>query len=174
MDIFLIILGIICLLIGVVGCVIPGIPGVPVAYLGLLFAHWTDRAQLSWQALVIWGLITIAIQALDYIVPAWGTKKLGGSKWGVWGSTLGLIVGLFFGIWGIILGPFVGAVIGELLYFKRHPQIIDTHSHKKNENLKRALLAGLGSFLGLLAGTILKLIYCGVMIFYFAKILIWP
>ena len=170
MDVILIILGAICLLLGLIGCVAPVLPGVPLSYLGLLLLHWTDRAQLSWQFLTIWAVVVIVIQVLDYFIPAWGTKKFGGSKYGVWGSTIGLFVGLFMGPWGIIVGPFVGAVLGELLYFNRHPQ--DRIEQSENTNFNRALRAGFGSFIGLLTGTILKLICCGMMVFYFVKELI--
>ena len=170
MDVILIILGAICLLLGLIGCVAPVLPGVPLSYLGLLLLHWTDRAQLSWQFLTIWAVVVIVIQVLDYFIPAWGTKKFGGSKYGVWGSTIGLFVGLFMGPWGIIVGPFVGAVLGELLYFNRHPQ--DRIEQAENTNFNRALRAGFGSFIGLLTGTILKLICCGMMVFYFVKELI--
>ena len=170
MDVILIILGAICLLLGLIGCVAPVLPGVPLSYLGLLLLHWTDRAQFSWQFLTIWAVVVIVIQLLDYFIPAWGTKKFGGSKYGVWGSTIGLFVGLFMGPWGIIVGPFVGAVLGELLYFNRHPQ--DRIEQAENTNFNRALRAGFGSFIGLLTGTILKLICCGMMVFYFVKELI--
>ena len=170
MDVILIILGAICLLLGLIGCVAPVLPGVPLSYLGLLLLHWTDRAQLSWQFLTIWAVVVIVIQVLDYFIPAWGTKKFGGSKYGIWGSTIGLFVGLFMGPWGIIVGPFVGAVLGELLYFNRHPQ--DRIEQSENTNFNRALRAGFGSFIGLLTGTILKLICCGMMVFYFVKELI--
>ena len=170
MDVILIILGAICLLLGLIGCVAPVLPGVPLSYLGLLLLHWTDRAQFSWQFLTIWAVVVIVIQLLDYFIPAWGTKKFGGSKYGVWGSTIGLFVGLFMGPWGIIVGPFVGAVLGELLYFNRHPQ--DRIEQSENTNFNRALRAGFGSFIGLLTGTILKLICCGMMVFYFVKELI--
>ena len=170
MDVILIILGAICLLLGLIGCVAPVLPGVPLSYLGLLLLHWTDRAQFSWQFLTIWAVVVIVIQVLDYFIPAWGTKKFGGSKYGVWGSTIGLFVGLFMGPWGIIVGPFVGAVLGELLYFNRHPQ--DRIEQAENTNFNRALRAGFGSFIGLLTGTILKLICCGMMVFYFVKELI--
>ena len=180
MDIFLIILGAICLLLGIIGCVAPVLPGVPLSYLGLLLLHWTERVQFSWQFLVVWGVVVVVIQMLDYFIPAWGTKKFGGSKYGVWGSTIGLVVGLFMGPWGIIIGPFLGAVVGELIYFNRHPQTtlneteqsLNNVEQKKNSNLNRALRAGLGSFIGLLTGTILKLICCGMMVFYFVKELI--
>ena len=170
MDVILIILGAICLLLGLIGCVAPVLPGVPLSYLGLLLLHWTDRAQFSWQFLTIWAVVVIVIQVLDYFIPAWGTKKFGGSKYGIWGSTIGLFVGLFMGPWGIIVGPFVGAVLGELLYFNRHPQ--DRIEQSENTNFNRALRAGFGSFIGLLTGTILKLICCGMMVFYFVKELI--
>lgn len=170
MDVILIILGAICLLLGLIGCVAPVLPGVPLSYLGLLLLHWTDRAQFSWQFLTIWAVVVIVIQVLDYFIPAWGTKKFGGSKYGVWGSTIGLFVGLFMGPWGIIVGPFLGAVLGELLYFNRHPQ--DRIEQSENTNFNRALRAGFGSFIGLLTGTILKLICCGMMVFYFVKELI--
>ena len=180
MDIFLIILGAICLLLGIIGCVAPVLPGVPLSYVGLLLLHFTDRVQFSWQFLTIWAVIVVVIQLLDYFIPAWGTKKFGGSKYGVWGSTIGLVVGLFMGPWGIIIGPFLGDVVGELIYFNRHPQTtlneteqsLNNVEQKKNSNLNRALRAGLGSFIGLLTGTILKLICCGMMVFYFVKELI--
>ena len=152
MDIFLIILGAICLVIGILGCVLPVLPGVPLAYCGLLLLHATDKVQFSWQFLVIWAVVTIVVQVLDSVVPIWGTKRFGGSKMGVWGSTLGLLVGLFFGPWGIVLGPFLGAVDFELI---------------DGKNTRLALKAGWGSFVGLMTGTILKLICCGLMTYYF-------
>ena len=176
MDIFLIVLGAICLLLGLIGCVVPVLPGVPLSYVGLLLLHWTERVQFSWQFLVIWAVITIVIQVLDFVIPAWGTKKFGGSKWGAWGTTIGLLVGLFMGPLGIVAGPFVGAVVGELLYFNRHPQHTATSSATTptipQSNFNRALRAGFGSFLGFLTGTLLKCICCGVMIAYFVMELI--
>lgn len=157
MDIFLIIIGAICLLIGILGCVLPVLPGVPLAYCGLLLLHATDKVQFSWQFLVIWAVVTIVVQVLDSVVPIWGTKKFGGSKMGVWGSTIGLLIGLFFGPWGIVLGPFLGAVIFELI---------------DGKNTRLALKAGWGSFVGLMTGTILKLICCGLMTYYFIAVLI--
>ena len=173
MDILLIVLGAICLLLGLIGCVAPVLPGVPLSYLGLLLLHWTDRVQFSWQFLVVWGVVVVVIQILDYFIPAWGTKKFGGTKYGVWGSTIGLFVGLFMGPLGIVIGPFIGAVLGELIYFNRHPQTTLSETEQyKNSNFNRALRAGFGSFIGLLTGTLIKVICCGVMIAYFVKELI--
>lgn len=148
MEIFLLILAFLCMVIGIVGCIIPGLPGVPVAYVGLLIAQATDKISFSWQMLLIWGIVTVVVSILDYVVPAWGTKKYGGTKYGVWGSTIGVFVGLFFGAVGVILGPLVGAIIGELISGKQ---------------FNEALRAGWGSFIGILAGTVLKLICCGLM-----------
>lgn len=173
MDILLIVLGAICLLLGLIGCVAPVLPGVPLSYLGLLLLHWTDRVQFSWQFLAVWGVVVVVIQVLDYFIPAWGTKKFGGTKYGVWGSTIGLFVGLFMGPLGIVVGPFIGAVLGELIYFNRHPQTtLRETEQNKNSNFNRALRAGFGSFIGLLTGTLIKVICCGVMIAYFVKELI--
>lgn len=173
MDILLIVLGAICLLLGLIGCVAPVLPGVPLSYLGLLLLHWTDRVQFSWQFLALWGVVVVVIQVLDYFIPAWGTKKFGGTKYGVWGSTIGLLVGLFMGPFGIVVGPFIGAVLGELIYFNRHPQTtLSETEQNKNSNFNRALRAGFGSFIGLLTGTLIKVICCGVMIAYFVKELI--
>lgn len=173
MDILLIVLGAICLLLGLIGCVAPVLPGVPLSYLGLLLLHFTDRVQFSWQFLAVWGVVVVVIQILDYFIPAWGTKKFGGTKYGVWGSTIGLFVGLFMGPLGIVVGPFIGAVLGELIYFNRHPQTtLSETEQNKNSNFNRALRAGFGSFIGLLTGTLIKVICCGVMIAYFVKELI--
>lgn len=148
MDIVLLILAFFMMLIGLIGCIVPGLPGTPIAYIGLWIAQATDKIHFSWQFLLIWGIVVVIISVLDYVVPAWGTKHYGGTKWGVWGSTIGVFVGLFFGAMGVIFGPLVGAVIGELISGKQ---------------LNDALKAGWGSFVGILFGTILKLIACGLM-----------
>jgi uncharacterized protein YqgC (DUF456 family) len=148
MDIVLLILAFFMMLIGLIGCIVPGLPGTPIAYIGLWIAQATEKIHFSWQFLLIWGIVVVIISVLDYVVPAWGTKHYGGTKWGVWGSTIGVFVGLFFGAMGVIFGPLVGAVIGELISGKQ---------------LNDALKAGWGSFVGILFGTILKLIACGLM-----------
>ena len=148
MTIFLLILAFLFMLIGIIGCIVPGLPGTPIAYAGLWIAQASDRIDFSWQFLLVWGIVVVIISVLDYIVPAWGTKHYGGSRWGVWGSTIGVIIGLFFGAVGVILGPLVGAILGELISGKQ---------------LNQALKAGWGSFIGILFGTILKLTACGLM-----------
>ena len=148
MDIILLIIAGLLMLVGIIGCIVPGLPGTPIAYAGLWIAQITERVDFSWQLLLIWGIITVVVSVLDYVVPAWGTKQFGGTKWGVWGSTIGVFVGLFFGAVGVIVGPLVGAVLGEVLGGKE---------------VAEALKAGWGSFVGLLFSTILKLVCCGLM-----------
>lgn len=148
MDIFLLIVAFLLMLVGIIGCIIPGLPGVPLAYAGLWVAQATYRIDFSWQMLLVWGIVTIVVSVLDYVVPAWGTKRFGGTKYGVWGSTIGVFVGLFLGPWGVIIGPLAGAMLGEMLGGKQ---------------VEEALKAGWGSFIGLLFGTVLKLICCGLM-----------
>ena len=149
MDIFLLLIAFLLMLIGIIGCIVPGLPGTPISYIGLWIAQATDTVDFSWQFMLIWGIVVIVITLLDYVVPAWGTKRYGGSKWGVWGSTIGVFVGLFFGAAGVILGPLVGAILGELVSGKQ---------------LNDALKAGWGSFIGILFSTVLKLIACGLML----------
>jgi len=140
---------------GILGCILPFIPGPPMSYIGILLLHFTTGVQFSNRFLLIWAIVTVVVVALDYIIPIWGTKKFGGSKQGVWGSVIGLIAGMFFfPPFGIIIGPFVGAVVGELIAGK---------------NSNAALKSGFGSFIGFLTGTILKLIVSGMMTWYFFK-----
>ena len=148
MEVVLLILAGLCIVVGIIGCIVPGLPGTPIAYAGLWIAQATERVDFSWQMLLIWGIVTVVVSILDYVVPAWGTKQFGGTKYGVWGSTIGVFAGLFFGAAGVIIGPLVGAIIGEIMGGKE---------------LAQAHRAGWGSFIGLLFGTIIKLICCGLM-----------
>ena len=101
-----------------------------------------------------WAAIVIVVTALDYFVPVYGTKKFGGSRYGMWGCAIGLLVGLWAGPLGIILGPFLGALVGEMI---------------GNANSHQAFRAALGSFAGFLLSTLLKFITCLVMVWYFIK-----
>lgn len=154
MDVFLLILGIILLLAGLVGCVVPFIPGPPLGFLALLALHFTSWVQFSSKLLWIAAILAVVVTLLDYVVPAWGTKKFGGSKAGVWGASLGLLVGLFLGPAGIVLGPFAGALVGELLV---------------KANGSQALRSAFGAVIGLFAGVLLKLVVCGLYIWWFAR-----
>jgi uncharacterized protein YqgC (DUF456 family) len=155
MDTFLIITGILLLVAGLAGCVVPALPGPPLSYFALLLLHFTGKYQFSSKFLIIWLIITTVVVILDYLVPVWGAKKFGASKRGVWGSIIGLLLGLFiFPPFGIIVGPFLGAVIGEM---------------SSGKETGKAMKAGFGSFAGLMAGMLLKLIASGMMTWYFFK-----
>ncbi|MEZ5012344.1 MAG: DUF456 domain-containing protein [Bacteroidales bacterium] len=136
----------------------PVLPGLPsVSTIGLLVLHFTEFADVSTNLLLILGGVALVVSVLDYIVPIWGTKKFGGSKYGARGATIGLIIGLFFGPPGIIIGPFLGAVVGELLF---------------KDDIKYALKAGFGSLLGFMMGVGLKLAASFAITFYFIKAII--
>ena len=152
MDIFLIICSACCLLMGLLGCVLPALPGPPISYAGLLLLHFTDKAEFTTSQLLVWLLLVVIIQVLDTFIPVLGTKYSDGSKWGSWGAFIGSVVGVFFLPWGLIAGPFVGAVTGELL---------------GDRSLQQALKSGIGSILCFLFGTILKLVLCTYFIVQF-------
>lgn len=158
MDILLIIGGIFFLLLGLAGCILPGLAGPPLSYVGLLLLHFTEKYQFSTRFLIIWAVITLLVSLLENFIPIWGTKKYGGSKSAIWGSAFGLLVGLFvFPPIGIIIFPFIGAVVGEL-------------SAGKETN--EALRAGFGAFMGFVIALVMKLTVSGLMIFFFVKELI--
>jgi hypothetical protein len=153
-DYILLVLGILFMIIGIIGCLVPVLPGPPLSFLGLIFLHLTRFGQFSSSILIILGSISVIVTILDYIVPVWGTKKFGGSKYGTKGATVGLIVGFFLGPLGIVLGPFIGAFIGEMIF---------------KDDMSYAFKAGFGSLLGFLTGIGLKLAASFVMTFYFVK-----
>lgn len=144
MDIVLFVLGFALLLGGLAGSVLPVLPGPPLGWAGLLLISFTDKVEFSTQLLIVSGIVAIVITALDYMIPVWGTKRFGGTKAGIRGSTIGLFIGLFFGPLGIILGPALGAFVGEMTV--------------KNDT-QRAMKSALGSFIGFLMGSGLKLIF---------------
>lgn len=156
MDVLFIIVGVLCLITGLLGCVLPILPGPPLTYGGLLLLHFTDKVQFSITQLLVWLGVVVVIQVLDYLVPLLGTKYSGGSKWGTRGCLIGTVVGLFFMPWGIIAGPFMGAFIGELM---------------GGRETTAALKSGFGSLLGFLLGTVLKCAVCGYFIWQFVAAL---
>lgn len=153
MDIFLIVTGIIFLIAGIIGCIVPFLPGPPLAYGSLILLQLSSHQPFSEEFLVIWALVTTAVLLADYYIPVWGTKKFGGTKGGIWGATIGLIIGMFFfPPIGLIVGPFVGAFAGEIM---------------NNQDSRKALHSAIGSFIGFVAGTIMKLGISVVMGYYF-------
>lgn len=144
MGIFLTILAFLLVLIGVIGSLVPGLPGPPLSYVGLLCASFAPHSNLGTKALIIWAVITIVVSVADYFLPAVMARRFGGSRAGAVGATVGALVGCFvFPPIGLLLGPFVGAIIGELLH--------------DNRNRSKAFVVGIGSFLAFIVGTGLKL-----------------
>lgn len=153
LDILWIAIGSIALIVGIIGCVLPVIPGQVLSWSALLLLQLTSDPPFTARFIVTWALVTAGVTLLDYYVPIWGTKKLGGSKKGIWGATIGLVVGIFFfPPLGLIIGPFIGAYLGELLAGK------DSNT---------AFRSGLGSFIGFVAGTMMKLVISFIMGYYF-------
>lgn len=153
MDYLLLIFGFLFVIGGILGSFLPVIPGPPTGWLGLLLLHITEKVETNWQFIAITGAIAIAVFILDYIIPALATKKFGGSKYGIWGSTIGLIIGLIFTPIGMILGLFLGALIGELI--------------NDNKDVKTAFKASLGSVLGFFFSTGIKFVVGLVFMYYF-------
>ena len=156
-DMALIIIGALCLAGGWAGCLLPAIPGPPLAYAGLLALHLTRRVQFS-NSLLVSGLVLVLVAlVLDTVIPAAGAKRWGGSRWGIWGCAIGTLVGLLFvPPLGLVGGAFCGAVAGELLGGKQSGA---------------ALKAGFGALLGFLCGTVLKMAVCGLFAFWFVRAL---
>lgn len=134
----------ILLLAGFLGTFVPILPGAPLAWAGLLAAHFSIYNDISILCLIITGVIAVLVSIADNIFPVTMTKKFGGSKYATTGATIGLIIGFFTGPWGIILGPFLGALVGELI-----------NKEGRNEGV---LKAAFGAFMGFLLGTGLKMI----------------
>ena len=157
MDILLIILGVIALLLGLVGCIVPMLPGPPISYVALLILQLTDRAPFTTTQLLFWLLLVSLVQLVDYFLPMLGTKYSGGGRWGSRGCLVGTLIGLFFMPWGLLVGPFLGAYIGTLI---------------EGRNQQEAIKSGFGSLLGFLLGTVLKCFVCGYFAWQFAVALL--
>jgi len=140
----ILILGVLALSgLGIVGCIAPVLPGPPISYGTLLIYHFAKGGEVfSLTFLFVTLFFVTAASAMDYFLPIYATKKFGGTKQGVWGGIIGLVVGLFIPPWGILFGPLLGAVIGDLVAGKQ---------------FERALKAGFGSFVGFIIATSAKL-----------------
>jgi len=157
LDFLLIIIGLIFIILGIIGSFLPVIPGPITGWIGLLILHQTSFELNGNLFLIITLIISILVFLIDYIIPALGAKKFGGTKWGMWGSTIGLIIGLLFlGPLGVLIGAFLGAFLGELIV-----------NPKKSEH---ALKAAFGAFIGFLSGAFLKFSVSLVFLYYYFKI----
>ena len=159
MTVLLVALSALCILIGLIGCVVPGIAGPPFSFLGLILLSISKGWQLfSPGFLVTMAGITVFVTILDVIVPAVGARRFGASRAGFWGAVIGMILGiLVFPPFGVIAGAFMGAIAGEWMGGKQ---------------TREALRAGWGVFVGVLVGMALKLTVSGILTFYYVKALL--
>lgn len=154
-------IALVCAIVGLIGAVAPALPGPPLSFVGVLLLYMCS-SEISTFALVMAGVVAAAITLLDYVAPIWLTKKVGGSKYSMWGAGIGMLVGLFFSLPGIILGPFIGALIGEFV---------------AGTPKERALKVAFMSFVSFMLTTGIKFVYC---LFIFVMVIIdsiaflWP
>lgn len=136
-------LAIVLIVVGLLGVVLPALPGVPLMYAGMLLAAWSENFQrIGWFALTVLGVLTAIGVIIDFAASAMGAQRVGASRRAIWGAFIGAVIGLFFGLPGLILGPFIGAVVGELSVHGR---------------LQDAGRVGIGTWLGLVFGTLVKI-----------------
>jgi uncharacterized protein YqgC (DUF456 family) len=154
LDLFLLILGLLYCLIGIIGSFLPIIPGPVTSWLGILLLNLTSAVEFNLNFVLITFTVAVSVGILDYIIPILGVKKLGGSRSGQIGTTVGLIVALvILGPIGIIIGPFMGALLGEM---------------STNKSFQNSLIPAFGSFIGVIAGSVIKfLISLSFLFFYF-------
>ena len=156
MTLFILLIGLCLALIGLLGCIVPVLPGPPLSFLSLIILSWAkDWEPFSFRFFAIMALLTAAVSLLDYVLPAGGAKKYGASRWGIWGSLIGMPLGLlFFPPWGIIIGGIAGALLGELI---------------AGQETGKALQASWGIFVGYMVSTGLKVLFCSVILFFYLK-----
>ena len=155
MEILFIGLGVVLTLMGLAGAFLPVIPGLPFSYAALLVLHFSGIAQFSTFVLVTWGIVVVTILILENALPAYTTKKFGGTVYGVTGSTIGMILGmLFFPPLGFFLGTLIGAFVGEMIF---------------KQDVKTALKSAWGAFIGFLTGTAIKVTVAAMIAFSFFK-----
>jgi uncharacterized protein YqgC (DUF456 family) len=155
METGLMIIALIAGAIGLLGVILPVLPGTILSFGGMICAYFVQGSTITMTQLVICGILSIIVVVLDYLLPGYFTKLFGGTKAGITGATIGTFVGFLFGIPGIILGPFFGAVIGEMVGSKT--------------TFDNAINIGLGSMLSFLVGSGIKLIVGVYMMFYIIK-----
>lgn len=145
---------------GIVGSIMPGLPGPPVSWVGMLLVFFAEKGTdnpMTLTTLIVWLVITVVVSVLDYVVPSWTTRAAGGHKAALTGALIGLLAGMFLTPIGMIAGALLGAFIGELMV--------------TDKGVFAAFKAGLGAFAGFIFGTGLKLITSGIMCYIIVKII---
>lgn len=154
LQIVLYVLAALLIVAGFAGTILPVVPGVPLIFLGMLLAAWTDGfAHVGAFTLVVLGLVTLVALLVDFVAGLLGAKKVGASRLALFGAAVGTVVGIFFGIPGLLLGPFAGALLGELF---------------AGASVRRATDVGVAAWLGFLLGAVLKLALAFAMLGIFA------
>lgn len=155
MEVALAFVGVFILLLGVIGCFVPVLPGPPLAYISLLLLQIGPEKPFSLNFMLISGAIVVVVTLLDYVVPALGTKKWGGSRYGMLGALIGIVMGLFvFPPFGFLIFPLLGAMIGEIL---------------NGADTNKAFKSAFGTLIGLVFGTVMKLSVTVYIAFYFFR-----
>ena len=136
--------------LGLTGLILPGLPGAPLIFAGLVIAAWGESFTfVGLWTIVVLGVLALLAYGVDFWAAMFGAKKFGASKRAVIGALLGAVAGLFLGLPGVIFGPFIGAVIGEL---------------SAQRNLPQAVRAGIGATIGLVLGAALKIALAFAMV----------
>lgn len=136
-------LALILIVVGLVGVVLPALPGLPLVFAGMLLAAWAEGfVRIGWVTLALLGALTLLSLVVDFFSTVVGAQRVGASRKALFGAALGTFVGLFFGLIGLFAGPFVGALLGELWHEKE---------------IARATKVGLATWLGIVLGVVLKL-----------------
>ncbi len=142
------------IVVGLIGSVLPVLPGVPLVFAGMLLAAWADGfAHVGVFTLTLLGALCVLALLVDFVAGLLGARRVGASKYALWGAMLGTVVGIFFGLPGLVLGPFLGALAGEL---------------RAGSRMDHAARVGIGTWLGLLFGTLAKIALCFTMLGVFA------
>jgi uncharacterized protein YqgC (DUF456 family) len=153
METLFIVIGALFIIAGILGAFVPLLPGPPLSYIGILILHFIKGGLFSWLFLISWGIVVVIVVTLDSFMPAEGSRRMGGSKLGMYGALIGVLIGLFFfPPAGIIVGPIVGAFIGEFIAGK---------------NSGSALRAAMGSFVGFLVAVALKVGVAVILAYHF-------
>ncbi len=159
MEYILLVISFVLIIMGIIGSFLPVLPGPPISWFGLLCLYCTTGIDFNYWILGSTLIVTLLMVILDYTIPAQGTKRFGGSKYGIWGTNIGLVVGIFAPIpGGFIIGPFAGALIGELIF--------------DSKNIQRAIKAATGSLIGFLISTFSKFMVCMIFLGIFIRI-VW-
>lgn len=152
MEIIWIILGAVFIIAGLIGAFLPIVPGLPFSYVGLVILQLL-HAPFSILFMLIWLAVVLVFSfVLDNLIPAWATKRSGGSPYGITGCMIGLVAGLFFPPIGFVVGPLIGAFVGEMI---------------AGQTSDRAMRSAFGAFMGFMAATGLKVMAAGIIAFYY-------